>query len=319
MELKEKDLKLLSYFYHNNRESLTKIAKETGMTRIQVEHSLKKFIKEGIIEKFFTMFNYSAFGYNVYILMLIKLEKYSSLQKFTKKLEASKNCISFGECFGKYDLFTNLIFKDEEDMSDFLSEMISEKGEQVLDYLIIKPYLAEFHPLKLFYNKKKLILSLVGERIKKQKFSEHDLKILKELEKDGRSKIIDIAKKTGVSAEMVLHKLRKFKKEKVVLGIKAGVRMKKVGYNYSMVFLNVKNFSKFLKNKIIYYARNEKKVNVLVLSLFNPNCMVQIFHKTDDELKNEIKKIKELLKNEIFDLDVVLAQEEDKVNTLPFL
>ena len=85
MELKEKDLKLLAYLYHNNREPLTKIAKETGMTRIQVEHSLKKFIKEGIIEKFFTMFNYSAFGYDIYVIMLVKLEKYVSFQKFTKK------------------------------------------------------------------------------------------------------------------------------------------------------------------------------------------------------------------------------------------
>lgn len=319
MELKEKDLKLLAALYHNNREPLTKIAKETGMTRIQVEHSLKKFVRENIIEKFITMFNYSTFGYNVYVLMLIKLEKYSSMRKFTEKLEKSKNCISLGECFGKYDLFTNLIFKDEEDLSNFLSEMVSEKGEQVLDYLIIKPYLAEFHPLKVFYDKRKPILPLIGERVKEQKFSGSDLKILKELEKDGRIKIIDIARKTGISAEMVLHKLKRFQMEKIVLGIRAEVKMKKLGYNYSMIFLNLKNFSKSLKDKIIDYARRERKINALVLSLFSPNCVIQIFHKTDDELKSEIKKIKELLKNEIFDLDVVLVQEEDKVNTLPFL
>ena len=200
MELKEKDLKLLGYIYHSKREPLTKIAKEIGMTRIQVEHSLNKFIRNKIIEKFFTMFNYSSFGYHVYVLMFFKLEKYSSFQKFTEKLGTSKNCISWGECFGRYDIFTNLIFKDEEEMSNFLAGLIGERDNSVLDYLIIKPYLAEFHPLKMFYDKKRLILPIVAEKTKEQKFSDEDLRLLKELEKDGRIKIIDIAKRTGISA-----------------------------------------------------------------------------------------------------------------------
>jgi Lrp/AsnC family transcriptional regulator, leucine-responsive regulatory protein len=319
MELKEKELKLLAYLYHHNRESLTEIARAMQMTRIQVEYALNKFLNEGIIESFFTMFDYSAFGYKVYALAFIKLEKFSSLQKFTKRLEASKHCISCGECFGKYDIFANLIFKSEEEMSNFLSETISKQNEQVLDYVIIKPYLAEFHPLKILHEKKQQIFPLLSSNPKEKKFSESELKIMKLLSQDGRAKLIDIAKKVNISAEMVLHKIKKLQKEKVILGIRTQVKMKKLGYSYSMILLNVKNLSHDLKQKITEHARKEKRANSLVLSLFNPNCIIQIFHKTEDELKEEIKKIKELLKDEIFDLDVVLAQEEDKINTLPFL
>ena len=46
MKLTEKDLKLRTYIYHSKREPITKIAKETGLTRIQVEYTLKKFQKE---------------------------------------------------------------------------------------------------------------------------------------------------------------------------------------------------------------------------------------------------------------------------------
>jgi len=60
-------------------------------------------------------------------------------------------------------------------------------------------------------------------------------------------------------------------------------------------------------------------VSALVLSLLKPNYVIQIFHETEDELKNEIRKIKKLLKNEVFEIEIILAQEEDKVNTLPFL
>jgi Lrp/AsnC family transcriptional regulator, regulator for asnA, asnC and gidA len=316
MELKENELKLLAYIYHHNREPITKIAKETKLSRIQVEYGLNKFFKEGIIEKFFTMFDYGSFGYNVYVLSFIKLERFSSLQRFAKKLEASKHCISWGECFGKYDLFTNLIFKNEEEMSKFFSDTINEP---VSDYVIIKPYLAEFHPLKLFHEKKQPIFPLLSPNPKEKKFSESEIKIMKILQHDGRAKLVDISKKAGISAEMVLHKIKKLQKEKVILGMRTQVRMKKLGYNYSMILLSIKNLSQELKQKITEHARNEKRANALVLSLFNPNCLIQIFHKTEDELKEEIKKIKDLLKNEIFDLDVILAQEEDKINTLPFL
>jgi DNA-binding Lrp family transcriptional regulator len=319
MELKERELKLLAYLYHHNRESLAKIAKETKMTRIQIEYALNKFLREGIIEKFPTMFDYSAFGYKVYALAFIKLERFSSLQKFTKRLEASKHCISWGECFGKYDLFANLIFKSEEEMSSFFSEIINKENEQILDYVIIKPYLAEFHPLKIFHEKKQPIFPLLSSNSAEKKFSEAELKIMKLLSQDGRAKLIDIAKKTGISAELVLHKIKKLQKEKVILGMRTQVKMKKLGYSYSMILLNIKNLSQGLKQKITEHARKEKRANALVLSLFNPNCIIQIFHKTEDELKEEVKKIKDLLKDEVFDLEVVLAQEEDKINTLPFL
>ena len=86
-----------------------------------------------------------------------------------------------------------------------------------------------------------------------------------------------------------------------------------------MLILNIKNLSEEIKNKIINFARGEKRVNTLVLSLFNPNCIIQIFHETDDELKEEIRKLKELMKDELLDIEIFLATEEDKINTIPFL
>jgi DNA-binding Lrp family transcriptional regulator len=319
MKLTEKDLKLLTYIYHSKREPITKIARETGLTRIQVEYTLKKFQKEKIIKGFNTMYNYSSFGYNVYTLVLIKLKKYSSLKKFTNKLEKTKHCISWGECFGKFDLFTNLIFKNESELSNFLGELINEKNEPILDYKIIKPYTTEFQPLKISGLKSQLKFPLVSKNTKERGFSKTELQILKILERDARIKLIDIAKRVSISAELVLHKIKKLQKQGIILGTKAEINMKKLGYNYTMILLNINNLSNTIKEKLINFSKKEESVNALVLSLFNPNCILQIFHKTTDELKQEVKKIKTLLEGEIYSLDVLLAQEEESVNTLPFI
>lgn len=316
MKIDENDLKLLGYLYHSNRESFVQIAKETGLSRTQVEYKYNKFMKEGIIRRFMTVFNYSAFGYPTYVLMQIKLEKFSYLNSFTHKLEKSKHCISWGECFGKYDLFSNLIFKDEKELSNFLAEVINE--QEVMDYLIVKPYLTEFHPLKMLYDKQKPVYPITNNT-KERKFDNKDVAILKILEENNRARIIDIAKKTNLSAELVLYKIRKLEEDKVILGGKALLNMKKLGYDYTIILINIKNFSQEVREKLISFVRRDKMANLLILSLFNPNCIIQIFHKTNDELKEEIKKIREMMKNEIMDLEIILAQEEDKINTLPFL
>ena len=319
MKITEKDLKLLVYLYHNNRESLAKIARETGLSRIQVEYKLNKFMEEGIIKSFFTIFNYNYFGYRNYILAFIKLEKYSSINKLIARLEESKNCISLGECFGKYDLFVNLIFKNEDDINNFMSDLMSSKEYPISNYIIIRPYLTELHPLKIASNKKNSILPIISEKSEEKNFSKKDLEILKILSNNSRESIIKIARKTGISAEMVLHKIKKFQREKIIIGSRTEIKMKKLGYNYSIILLNIRNLSTNTKEKIINFSRKEKRVNSLILQIFDPNCIIQIFHETEDELKNEVIKIKELLKEETFDLDVILAQEENKINTLPFL
>lgn len=319
MKLTEKDMKLLAHLYHSNRDSLTQIAKKTGLSRIQVEYKMNKFQKEGIIEKFMTIFNYKALGYNLFVVLFIKLEKFSSLDQFTKRLEKSKHCISWGKCFGKYDLLTNLIFKNEEEFSEFLSEIISEKKTHVSNYSIIKPYFSEFQPLTIFDEKQQITFPIGHQEEGEKKIDEKDVKILKMLEENNRVKLVDIAKELGISAELALHRMRRLHKDGIVLGSRLHMRMSKLGYNYSLILLNIRSMSDELKERLINFSRKDKNVDSIMLSLFNPNCVIQVFHKTEDELKNFTELLKILLKDEIVDINIVLANEEDKINTLPFL
>ena len=75
MKLTEIDFKLLSYLYHNYRESVSKIAKETKLTREQVEYRLKKHQKEGLIKQFIPIFNYPKMGYEVIANLFMKFDK----------------------------------------------------------------------------------------------------------------------------------------------------------------------------------------------------------------------------------------------------
>lgn len=318
MELKDQDLKLLSYLYHSYREPLSKIAKATKMTRTQVEYKLKKYSEEGLIKKNILMVNYGTLGYNLYIFLLIKLEKPSRQNRTTKLLESTNRCISWGECFGSYDLYANMIFKNEEDMGKAISKIV-ESPNAVEDYLVMRPYLAEYHPLKIIDKEKQLILPLASSKIEGVKLDETDMKILKFLEKDGRMKVVDIANKLDSSVEKIMYRLKNLKDRKIISGLRLHLDLKKIGYSLSGFFMDIKNFSDSTKKKLIKFSREHRFVNALVLSLTKPNCFIQIFHKTEDELKKTITEVKQFLGEEFIDFDILLLNEEDKVNTLPFL
>ena len=69
---------------------------------------------------------------------------------------------------------------------------------------------------------------------------------------------------------------------------------------------------------MIGFSREHPLVNALVLSLEKPNCFIQIFHKSEDELKKTIKEVKQLFCEDDLHFDILLLSEEDKFNTLPF-
>ena len=320
IELKESDKKLLAYLYHSYREHYTKIAKETGLSRIQVEYKINKYLKEGLILKFMTVIDYSKLGYNYLISGLIKFEKPIFLEKFFKKLSKNKNCISYGKVMGKYDLYMNLIFQNEEEFNEFLNSFVSDNDSGIFDYFFSKHFFTEFYDLK-FLKKKfsdKRIFSLTHSN-EKIKLDKNDLKILYLMEKDTRVRLIDIAKEVNISSELALYKLKRLYSEKIILGTRVLFDMNKLGYSFAGLTITLKNFSEETKNKLIKFARNHPYVNCLLLYLSKPNCYLQFFYKNSEELTNSIQDLIDILKDEPFEYDVLLfSKENEEINTLPF-
>jgi len=320
MKLDEKDYKLLTYLYSHNREPVTKIAKQCKLTREQVNYRLNKYFSEGLIKKIYPVLNYSKLGYNYILVLFLKLNKPSSYKTFSEKLSFSKNCHSWGKVFGKYDIFANLIFQDEDEFNNYLSKLLENSKNIISDYYILKPFFSEFYPLKFLNSNEKGNLLFVGEFSEKVKLDKIEIKMLKELSKDARTKLINLATKTNISSELAFHKLKKFQNQKIILGSRIQFDMEKFGYHFSLILLNVQNFTEETKEKIKKFARNSKHVNTLNFSLTKPNCIIQLFHKEEIELRNTIQKIKEVFAEDVIDLDLMLITDEtEKINALPFL
>lgn len=315
MQLTEKEQRLIARLYHSGREPATQLAKETGLTRIQVEYAMKKFEREGIILNYMTMVNYKALGYNVYALLMAKCSVPSKVPELQKQLSKSRYCISWGESFGEFDVFANIIAKDEQGLSEFIENLVSDESTQVSKYIVMKPYLTEFQSLRQFGQTKKVPFITESEPVKLDK---KELQMLKLLENNARMKVVDLARVLNISAELALQKLRKLQKH-VIIGTKIHLDMKKIGYDYSGFRIYINQMDAQTKNKILRFAREHPLVNTIVLAVTQPNCYIQVFHKTEQELKDAIGEINKILKDKQFSLYIHMYNEEKEVRTLPFL
>ena len=323
LDLTKTDKKVLSYLYKHSRESQTTIAKDLQLTRDQVSYRINKFESENIIIRYLPIVNYSKLGYHVLNLVFFKFNEQKHLNEFKSKIKNSKHKILTMDTLTKYDLIVFFIFKNEKQRNDYLSELINENHEKIEEYKVIEPYFSELYPLKFLEPKNKdFHTTFLLHEYKQEEYEldEKEKKILLSLNKNANKKIIDIAKETDLSSELILYKIRKLKKEKVLITTRAYFDMTKIGHHYSFIMLNIKNFSKETKQKIRGYALESKHVDSLNFNLGKPNYLIQIFHENIDQLHKEIENIKDILKDENLTLELVpLKNEGENVNTIPFL
>lgn len=320
MDIKKTDYLLLNYLHHNHTESLSKIAKNTNLSRDQVEYRIKKYLSEGLIIKFFPIINWSKLGYTTLAIIFLKFEKPKMAKVFSQKLYLNnKNCTSYGKIYGQYDLYLNCIFENELQIDTFMSKLFENENQLITKYIIIKPQFIEFYALKFFDNNNKEYL-ISFEKDKKIDLDKIDLKILKILSENGRTKLIDIAKKTNITSEVALYRIKKLKKDKIILGNRIQFNMSKLGYFFTIITLDFRLFSEKNKLKIKSFARSSKNINMLLFNLHNPNCIIQLFYKEEKEIQDSIEKIRDIFNDEPIEINIFnIGEDEEKINPLPFL
>ena len=314
MKLKPIDYKLLNYLYHNHNESISKIAKATKISRDKVEYRINKYLKEGLIKQFIPIINYKALGFDKQSIIFLKFETEKDAKEYSKQLKNNRHCISFGSTLEKYHLYLNAIFKNNQELEQFISELI--ENNKLERYQIIDPYFAELYPLKFLDNKERKNYQL-KENNKKIAIDNLDLKILKELSKNGRIKLLDLSIKLKTNNTTILYRLKKLRENKIILGNRIAFNTEKLEYNYTALLINFK--TKTAKEKIKQFARRSKNTNSLILQLNKPNAIIQFFYKEEQELRKEINKIKKLLEEEKIETELIHITEEEHINSISFV
>lgn len=96
------------------------------------------------------------------------------------------------------------------------------------------------------------------------KLDKKDLKILQELDKDARQPLSRIARKAGMSKEVVAYRLKQMQKRKVTEGFYTIIDVAKLGYMIHRIMIRFQNVGVEKEREIISYLKAKKSVGWIV-------------------------------------------------------
>ncbi|MBI4453780.1 Lrp/AsnC family transcriptional regulator [Candidatus Woesearchaeota archaeon] len=135
------DRKILNVLLDNCRFSYRQIAKKVNISAATVMHHIEKLEKEGIIKKYSALLNSEKLGYDVQVIIDIRISK-GKLFLVEKKIASHPNICAIYDTTGHFDAAIIAKFKTRRQMDDFLKLVQSydfvERTETRLILNIIK-------------------------------------------------------------------------------------------------------------------------------------------------------------------------------------
>lgn len=143
MELKKKDKCILRALFENGRLSYSELGRRCGISRQVAFERVKKLSGDGVVKRFSVCLDADTLGFSfrAYVLIIAKPEE-KLRNELAGFLRNSKNVRKIQLLFGRFDFFLELIFRDKEEMTEFIRRMHSfgavERTETFIVYQTIK-------------------------------------------------------------------------------------------------------------------------------------------------------------------------------------
>ncbi|MFX0134558.1 MAG: Lrp/AsnC family transcriptional regulator [Candidatus Hodarchaeota archaeon] len=143
-DLKETDKKILKSLLEDSNQSLSKIADKVGTTRQNISQRIKKLQEKDLINSYTIEINFQIIEeLRVKAYILFREDPDTKVRKENeKKIVKIPQITNFSRLFGKYDGIIEILVKDNDEVTQILSELHKLEGiketETFVVYNIIK-------------------------------------------------------------------------------------------------------------------------------------------------------------------------------------
>ncbi|MFB6076004.1 MAG: Lrp/AsnC family transcriptional regulator [Candidatus Aenigmatarchaeota archaeon] len=314
MKLDTNDKKILHELDKNSRLPFSEVGRRVRLSKETVYHRIKRLVEKGIILRFQTVISIYRLGYQSYK-MYFKLqntdkEVKSRIQDFFIK---NKMVYWVGNCQGRWDLIVAFWAKDAQQCGEFEDEILNRFSNYILEKEIsISRKSIQFNRKWFYQTKETRKETDFGEELKEITLDETNLEILKYLANNARMKIIELAKKVGVSVTVIRYRLKQLEKSKVILGYKYALNPKLMNYETCKALINFKNITSEKRKNLIEFCKTNPHTINLVLTMGSWDMEIEFEVKNFDEYYNIMDDLRERYSDIIRSYESILLSSEPK-------
>jgi DNA-binding Lrp family transcriptional regulator len=122
MQLDETDKKILNVLVDHSRLSLRKIAKKASVSVATVMNHIKNLEKEGVIRKYTTKLDYEKIGYDIIVMVEIRVSR-GKLFEVEKKIANHSNVFAVYDITGPFDSLVLARFHTRRQLDNFIKKL----------------------------------------------------------------------------------------------------------------------------------------------------------------------------------------------------
>ncbi len=319
-ELDLKDKKILFELDFNARQSYADIARTVGLSKQVVEYRINNLIKKGIITGFYPVINASRLGY-IYSRTSITLHNISEkeLEQFFTYLKEHPKVFWIIEMQGPFDVGFVTWVKTLKEYRQFVDELMSKysswikrKIENIATdvihyqhrYLLGKTQTKEIH---------------VEETIEREDIDELDKDILRQLNKNARIPLLEIATALKENPRTIAYRIKRLEKSKIIEAYRTSIDHSKLGFTYYKLFLNLTTYNAQDMKKLREFIKNNPSTIYYVEGIaLHADIDFEMMIRNNQELFDFIKTLRREFPKMIGDYTAAIFMDTLKVKYLPF-
>jgi len=316
-ELDAYDKKILFELDINARTSASKIAKKLKLPKETVNYRIKRLEKDGWINRLYTIFNASLFGYSYYRVFL----KFNKLTASTETeiidyITSDPTCANLRVLDGQYDLVFLTIQKNPGELKAFLQCFFNNYGKYVQEknvlmmmktYKLNQKFLLEGRTIKKTFN---------HVETKDYSLDKIDLGIMKAISTNARIKLSEIANNLKLDSRLIEYHIKRMERTGIIVTYSTDLNLVKL--NRELIKVDIALKDPALIPRIVDFF---DKTNTCVFAhelLGKYDLSFEIYVENDEMLRGILEKFKEqFLENYVY-YDVSHVYKEYVINWSPF-
>lgn len=259
VKLYVKDMKILRELDFGARQPLSQIAKKVGLSPEVVNYRVKQMEKRGIITGYYPIIDLSKLGY-IYCRYIMELERLNPEieQRF---IDFTRDHPSLGWFVlrGNMNISISGYVKTVDEIKTVLDDLDKEFHAVIKSK---RPSIAT----KIYHFKCNYLYGtddremLVWGEATPVSIDETDKTILKLLSKDVRMPSTEIAQHVDMTSMAVINRIKRLERERLILGYRCDLDLKKLGYSHHKVELFIENLTPKRKQQLIEYMRQNPNI-----------------------------------------------------------
>jgi Lrp/AsnC family transcriptional regulator, leucine-responsive regulatory protein len=306
------DRRILFELDQNCRIPDTKLAKIVGKSKESIRYRINNLIKSGVIKGFTTYTNNSKLGYMAYKIYLKTREKTQEKKRFVDYLKNRPDVFWLGIGDGAWDIGLTLLAKSNEDFFNEKNRIFSEFKDIMIEGTLGSIVEAVGIGQKFFVDDSGLRVkpAIVISEPTTVKLDEKDIVIVNALLANGRMRLVELVRESGISLDSIRNRKKRLEQEGVIQRYRALVDHRRLRMEMYKTFLYLEGFSPDTEKKLFSFCKTHPNIVNYVKVIAPWSIELEMIVESYSDYNKVISKIKEEFADSIVNVDSIILSED---------